>query len=150
MTWNVFIFTGKDYIQQIKYIIGVLGSPSQAVMDLCNSDIIKSFVNKCFDSVIFFVFHFVLLTKMTITCWKWKIKSKHSFNFFYILSYIVYHAENKLFWWDDDESWFVLDQCAFIWLHSLLNAYSQRKQSLVWTECGSTALNTPVYLPWPL
>ena len=48
MTWNVFIFTGKDYIQQIKYIIGVLGSPSQAVMDLCNSDIIKSFVNRKF------------------------------------------------------------------------------------------------------
>lgn len=40
------LFPGKDYIQQIKYIIGVLGSPSKAVMDLCNSDIIKSFVNQ--------------------------------------------------------------------------------------------------------
>ncbi|VDI44495.1 Hypothetical predicted protein [Mytilus galloprovincialis] len=40
------LFPGKDYIQQIRYIIGVLGSPSQAVMDLCNSDLIKNFVKQ--------------------------------------------------------------------------------------------------------
>lgn len=38
------LFPGKDYINQLKLIIGVLGSPEQDLLDLCQSDLIKKFI----------------------------------------------------------------------------------------------------------
>ncbi|KAK3084737.1 hypothetical protein FSP39_018160 [Pinctada imbricata] len=40
------LFPGKDFIHQIKLIVGVLGSPSPELLKLCQSDIIKKFILK--------------------------------------------------------------------------------------------------------
>lgn len=44
LVFNGFQLTGKDYINQLKLIIGVLGSPEQDLLDLCQSDLIKKFI----------------------------------------------------------------------------------------------------------
>lgn len=38
------LFPGKDYISQIKLIVGILGSPSDRLLQLCQSDLIKQFI----------------------------------------------------------------------------------------------------------
>ncbi|XP_033748588.1 mitogen-activated protein kinase 7-like [Pecten maximus] len=40
------LFPGKDYISQIKLIVGILGSPSDRLFQLCQSDLIKQFITK--------------------------------------------------------------------------------------------------------
>ncbi|XP_060072665.1 mitogen-activated protein kinase 7-like [Ylistrum balloti] len=40
------LFPGKDYISQIKLIVGILGSPSDGLFQLCQSDLIKQFITK--------------------------------------------------------------------------------------------------------
>ena len=41
---NVFFLAGKDYINQIKLIVGVIGSPAPELLKLCQSEIIKKFI----------------------------------------------------------------------------------------------------------
>ncbi|KAL5017497.1 hypothetical protein ScPMuIL_007086 [Solemya velum] len=40
------LFPGKDYISQMKLIIGVLGSPSESLINLCQSDMVKNFFQR--------------------------------------------------------------------------------------------------------
>ncbi|KAH9515024.1 hypothetical protein Btru_021696 [Bulinus truncatus] len=41
------LFPGKDYITQVKLIIGVLGTPSEEIMSNCQNEILKNIIKSC-------------------------------------------------------------------------------------------------------
>ena len=43
LTWTFFLYPGKDYISQIRLIVGVVGSPKEDLLQLCLSPIIKNY-----------------------------------------------------------------------------------------------------------
>lgn len=40
----MFDYLGKDYISQVKLIVGVLGTPSESVLKKCHHDILKKMI----------------------------------------------------------------------------------------------------------